>query len=173
MMQVLSHQHKLTPHGPTTPGLLSRVLCSDDVASTVESAPVSADSAGKHLHFDAEQGDSVGKTWDDRVAQRIEHAPSKRRVAGSSPAAVANSNDLPAGPVATQQANSRQSALISGPSSGQRISRPPECANCGHGWVWHSYYDETLERYAPCGCEHWTGCDCKMWVDPATPEVPR
>jgi hypothetical protein len=37
------------------------------------------------------------------------------------------------------------------------------CANCGHSWLDHVLFDERLERYIPCGCGHWSGCECKQW----------
>jgi hypothetical protein len=37
------------------------------------------------------------------------------------------------------------------------------CTKCGHGWFWHSDYDDALERYVGHGCDHWTGCDCKAF----------
>lgn len=33
------------------------------------------------------------------------------------------------------------------------------CA-CGHSWLWHAEYDDSLDRFATHGCDHWSGCHC-------------
>ncbi len=38
------------------------------------------------------------------------------------------------------------------------------CVRCGHGWHYHHFYDETLERYVPALCDHHSGCNCSLFV---------
>ena len=37
------------------------------------------------------------------------------------------------------------------------------CANCGHSWFSHAYYDNAAEQYVTAGCDHWSGCKCRQW----------
>jgi len=59
-----------------------------------------------------------------------------------------------------------------GPILGVAEATPYErqwlCANCGHGWLWHSDFDESCERFVDHACEYWEGCRCRGFVE-ATP----
>lgn len=40
------------------------------------------------------------------------------------------------------------------------------CVKCEHGWGYHHYYDDELERYVPQPCDHWQGCGCEAFMSP-------
>jgi hypothetical protein len=42
--------------------------------------------------------------------------------------------------------------------------KPTPC-ECGHNWYWHFGYDDINGRWIPGGCDHWSGCDCKNFVE--------
>lgn len=53
---------------------------------------------------------------------------------------------------------------MSGNSSTRSSVAPsPVVCECGHGWSYHHDFDDWLERFEPHGCEHWSGCECKLW----------
>jgi hypothetical protein len=43
------------------------------------------------------------------------------------------------------------------------ISNISNICICGHHWMNHADYDDTLERFITSGCEHWSGCECKQF----------
>ena len=38
-----------------------------------------------------------------------------------------------------------------------------KCATCGHHWMAHADYDDTLERFVTHSCDHCSGCGCKAF----------
>lgn len=40
------------------------------------------------------------------------------------------------------------------------------CVKCDHGWHYHHYYDDDLERYVPQPCDHWQSCGCEAFMSP-------
>ena len=49
---------------------------------------------------------------------------------------------------------------------------PPRC-QCGHAWMVHHQYDDSVGRYVAGGCDYHGGCSCKAWDEAAQPEEKR
>jgi len=36
---------------------------------------------------------------------------------------------------------------------------------CSHSWLYHKEYDDSLQNYVTSGCDHYSGCECKLWEE--------
>lgn len=43
------------------------------------------------------------------------------------------------------------------------------CKTCKHSWFHHVMFDDSLDKYVEINnCEHFSGCDCKKFVEQET-----